>query len=198
MTILSLFSGVGGIDCAVEHLTGYPTTHLVERDPFCQRVLRRHFPGVPIIEMGATLSAWPTPRGEDSEQTGGHRGSMDTLTSAARLWASPQAHDERGALNPEFSGWLMGAYPGWTIPDGPPLPRTINGWNRRRYWPGLLPRPTRAQGDAAAHDRPRAPETTSQGARKRRCPSAGGHGVVRARWAVVASTIVAGGKGIPG
>lgn len=449
MTVLSLFSGVGGIDCAVEHLTGQPTTHLVERDPFCQRILRRHFPGVPIIEdvrevgdvgadivcggppcqaaslagkqlgeaderwmwpdtirvvaanrprlalfenvagllrldggrawwrivreldaagyatrwdhaeaaragaphrrdriwivcvphdrwtaptspepeagrlfgeeavpawtragwyahgrwgmeaarwprMGATLSArptatvgdeknarnrtsgrtnpnsthadgetlcdaveieagkWPTPRGEDSEQTGGHRGAMDTLTSAARLWASPQAHDERGApgagavaaggyeaslpvqtmnlwptpdtgaggrtasgdhdfptslnaavkgtdrhagrdgaamwptpdamvanltedptrwtarreavaatgingngfgeplamavrtpqdgprsreertatgaLNPEFSGWLMGAYPGWTLPDGPPLPRAINGW----------------------------------------------------------------------
>lgn len=23
----------------------------------------------------------------------------------------------------------MGAYPGWTLPDGDPLPRTINGWD---------------------------------------------------------------------
>lgn len=41
---------------------------------------------------------WPTPRSEDSEQTGSHRGDPDTLTSAARLWPTPNSHDaERGA-----------------------------------------------------------------------------------------------------
>lgn len=41
---------------------------------------------------------WPTPRSEDSEQTGAHRGEPDTLTSAARLWPTPNSHDaERGA-----------------------------------------------------------------------------------------------------
>ena len=37
--------------------------------------------------------AWPTPKAEDSESTGAHRGTPDTLTSATRLssWATPRA-----------------------------------------------------------------------------------------------------------
>ena len=31
------------------------------------------------------LTGWPTPRAEDSESTGAHRGTPDTMTSAARL-----------------------------------------------------------------------------------------------------------------
>lgn len=39
-------------------------------------------------------SAWPTPRAEDSEMTGAHRGVPDTLTSATRAaWPTP-AHNE--------------------------------------------------------------------------------------------------------
>lgn len=46
--------------------------------------------------------AWPTPRSEDSEQTGGHRGEADTLTSAARAWPTPNSADaERGAESRE-------------------------------------------------------------------------------------------------
>jgi hypothetical protein len=42
------------------------------------------------LQEAAKMSGWPTPRAEDSEQTGGHRGSPDTLTSAARAgWPSP-------------------------------------------------------------------------------------------------------------
>ena len=39
----------------------------------------------------------PTPRSEDSEQTGAHRGSPDTLNSASKLvgWATPAARDWR-------------------------------------------------------------------------------------------------------
>lgn len=36
--------------------------------------------------------AWPTPRAEDSESTGAHRGSPDTLTSAVR-WSTPTTRD---------------------------------------------------------------------------------------------------------
>jgi len=36
---------------------------------------------------------WPTPRSEDSEQTGAHRGEADTLTSKARDWFTPQGRD---------------------------------------------------------------------------------------------------------
>lgn len=34
---------------------------------------------------------WPTCRSEDSEQTGAHGNKIDTLTSATRQWATPQA-----------------------------------------------------------------------------------------------------------
>lgn len=39
----------------------------------------------------ARMATWPTPRAEDSESTGAHRGRPDTLTSAARVatWATP-------------------------------------------------------------------------------------------------------------
>lgn len=43
--------------------------------------------------LDTAVRNWPTPRAEDSEQTGGHRGTPDTLTSAARLWPSPTASD---------------------------------------------------------------------------------------------------------
>lgn len=46
---LSLFSGIGGIDIA-SHWAGFETVAFVERDPFCQRVLKHHFPTVPIFD----------------------------------------------------------------------------------------------------------------------------------------------------
>ncbi len=47
--------------------------------------------------MSAAL--FPTPRSEDSQQTGGHRGKADTLTSFARMLPTPTAAmaDKKGA-----------------------------------------------------------------------------------------------------
>jgi DNA (cytosine-5)-methyltransferase 1 len=46
---LSLFSGIGGDDLASEW-AGIKTIYFVEKDKFCQKVLRKHWPGIPIIE----------------------------------------------------------------------------------------------------------------------------------------------------
>ena len=49
MNKLSLFSGIGGDDLASEW-AGITTVCMVEKDKYCQRVLKKNFPGIPIIE----------------------------------------------------------------------------------------------------------------------------------------------------
>jgi len=48
--MLSLFTGIGGFDCAAQRVWGEGTTvAFCEIDPFCQQVLKKHWPGVPIF-----------------------------------------------------------------------------------------------------------------------------------------------------
>ena len=55
---LSLFSGIGGIDLAA-HWAGFETAAFVERDPFCQSVLAKNFPGTPIYDDITTFDPEP-------------------------------------------------------------------------------------------------------------------------------------------
>lgn len=48
LTHISLFAGIGGIDIAAEWV-GFRTILFVEIDNYCQKVLRKHWPNVPII-----------------------------------------------------------------------------------------------------------------------------------------------------
>ena len=47
MKLLDLFSGIGGFSLGAES-HGIETIGFVEKDPFCQRVLKKHWPDVPI------------------------------------------------------------------------------------------------------------------------------------------------------
>lgn len=46
-TLISLFAGIGGLDLAA-HWAGFETVRFVEKKPFCQKVLAKHWPNVPI------------------------------------------------------------------------------------------------------------------------------------------------------
>jgi len=48
VNVLDLFSGIGGFSLGLESTGHYRTIAFCEIEPFCQRVLRKHWPDVPI------------------------------------------------------------------------------------------------------------------------------------------------------
>jgi DNA (cytosine-5)-methyltransferase 1 len=62
MRVLDLFSGIGGFSLGLERTGGFKTVAFCEIEPFCQRVLAKHWPEVPIYDdirelTGARLAA---------------------------------------------------------------------------------------------------------------------------------------------
>lgn len=50
LKVLDLFSGIGGFSLGLERTGGFETVAFCEIDPYCQRVLKKHWPNVPIYE----------------------------------------------------------------------------------------------------------------------------------------------------
>lgn len=59
LKLLDLFSGIGGFSLGLERTGGFETVAFCEIDPFCRRVLAKHWPEVPCFDDVTTL------RGED-------------------------------------------------------------------------------------------------------------------------------------
>jgi len=57
MQVLDLFSGIGGFSLGLERTGGFRTVAFCEIDPFCRKVLEKHWPGVPIFEDVRKLTA---------------------------------------------------------------------------------------------------------------------------------------------
>jgi DNA (cytosine-5)-methyltransferase 1 len=59
LRVLDLFSGIGGFSLAARWLGGFETVQFVERDPFCQRILHKHWPTIPIHDDICTFQPEP-------------------------------------------------------------------------------------------------------------------------------------------
>ena len=57
--LLDTFSGIGGFKVAQEIVGGFETTQFVENDPYCQKVLKKHWPHIPIHDDIRTFTAEP-------------------------------------------------------------------------------------------------------------------------------------------
>ena len=57
LTVLELFSGIGGFPLGLERTGGFKTVAGCEIDPFCRQVLAKHWPEVPIHDDIRTLNA---------------------------------------------------------------------------------------------------------------------------------------------
>jgi len=76
---------------------------------------------------GPESSYWPTARAEDSESTGAHRGSPDTLTSATQTWPTPNVPNGGRTTNTsnyakdgsKRQQMLEAIAPLWRTPDVP-------------------------------------------------------------------------------
>jgi site-specific DNA-cytosine methylase len=98
MNVLDLFSGIGGFSLGLQR-AGFTTVQFVEIDPFCQKVLNKNFPGVPIHDDIKTFH-WPIAdtgclRQEISkEQTAG----IEQCAEATTYTESEQTHatEQRG------------------------------------------------------------------------------------------------------
>jgi DNA (cytosine-5)-methyltransferase 1 len=55
--LLDLFSGIGGFSLGLERTGGFKTVAFCEIDPFCRKVLRKHWPEVPQYDDVRTLTA---------------------------------------------------------------------------------------------------------------------------------------------
>jgi DNA (cytosine-5)-methyltransferase 1 len=57
LRVLSLFAGIGGFELGLERTGGFETVAQCEIDPFCRKVLAKHWPNVKRYEDVRTLTA---------------------------------------------------------------------------------------------------------------------------------------------
>ena len=60
LKLLDTFAGIGGFSYAAERLVGgFKTTQFIEIEPYCQKILNKHWPEVPIHDDITTFTAEP-------------------------------------------------------------------------------------------------------------------------------------------
>lgn len=111
MKMLSLFSGIGGIDLAAQW-AGIETVAFCEIEPFCQKVLKKHWPNVPIFEDVKKL-------GKEALEDAGI-GRVDIVAGGYpcqpySLAGERKGHEDDRALWPEMFRIISEVRPDWVV-----------------------------------------------------------------------------------
>jgi DNA (cytosine-5)-methyltransferase 1 len=119
MNVLSLFSGIGGLELGLER-AGMTVVGQVEIDPFCRQVLAKHWPEVPRHDDVRTCVEWwrSEPRPAVHLVAGGFP-CQPSSTAGPRLGAG----DERW-LWPAMADVIEALRPAWVVWENVPGLRT--------------------------------------------------------------------------
>lgn len=104
---LDLFSGIGGFALGLSWTGGFETVGFVEIEPFCQEVLRKHWPEVPIHDDITTFK-------------GDEFGTVDIITGGFPCQPFSRSGKRRGKeddrfLWPEMFRVIENSRPSWVI-----------------------------------------------------------------------------------
>jgi DNA (cytosine-5)-methyltransferase 1 len=107
LKVLDLFSGIGGFSLGLERTGGFETVGFCEIEPFCQQVLRKHWPDVPIYEDVRNLD---------------HEGPIDVITGGYPCQPFSLAGQRKGEADdrhlwPAMFACIKEHRPAWVIAE---------------------------------------------------------------------------------
>lgn len=107
ITVHDLFSGIGGFSLGLESAGPFRTVAFCEREPYCQAVLRKHWPDTPIFDDVHTIAT-------------DELGRIDIIVGGFPCQPWSQAGEQRGATDdrdlwPEMARLVAELQPKWVI-----------------------------------------------------------------------------------
>ena len=107
LNVLDLFSGIGGFSLGLEATGFFKTKAFCEIDPFCQKVLKKHWPDIPIHDDIRRLK-------------GKHIGTVDIITGGYpcqpfSVAGKQKAEKDPRHLWPEYFRLIKECRPTWVI-----------------------------------------------------------------------------------
>lgn len=107
LKVLDLFSGIGGFSLGLERTGGFETVAFCEINPFCQKVLKKHWPDVPIYNDVRSLD---------------YDGSVDVITGGYpcqpfSVAGKRRAEKDQRHLWPEMFRQIKKHKPRWVIAE---------------------------------------------------------------------------------
>jgi DNA (cytosine-5)-methyltransferase 1 len=109
LTTVDLFSGIGGFARGLEATGHFRTTCFVEQDPYCQAVLKHHWPDVPILDDIRNAEAFDFPDVRPDLVCGGFP--CQPFSQAGRQ----RAQDDPRHLWPEMLRVIRELRPTWVV-----------------------------------------------------------------------------------